>query len=65
MQCPAIRPVCVDLSNWDDAKKAVESVGPIDLLVNNAGVIHTQLFLDIDEKSFDSSVSIADFDHQL
>lgn len=28
--------MCVDLSNWDETKKALKDVGPVDLLVNNA-----------------------------
>lgn len=28
--------MCVDLSNWNETKVAIQKVGPIDLLVNNA-----------------------------
>ena len=58
LQCPAIRPVCVDLTNWENTKKAVESIGPIDLLVNNAAVLNPQPFLDVDEKTFDELVTV-------
>lgn len=53
-QCPDIRPVYVDLSDLDSAVKAVEAICPIDLLVNNAGSYHEELFVDVDMKSFDS-----------
>ena len=53
-QCPTIKPVCVDLSDLENTKKVVEGLGPIDLLVNNAGVYEEQLFVDIDLKAFDS-----------
>ncbi|XP_014207989.1 L-xylulose reductase-like [Copidosoma floridanum] len=35
---PTIQTVCVNLRDWNMTQKAVESVLPIDLLVNNAGV---------------------------
>ena len=28
--------MCVDLSNWNETKNAIQALGPIDLLVNNA-----------------------------
>ena len=52
-QCPGIKTVAVDLSQWKEARAAAESVGPIDLLVNNAGTGKSQSFLDIDEETFD------------
>lgn len=30
--------MCVDLSDWNATRKAVESVGDVDLLVNNAAI---------------------------
>jgi len=41
--------VCVDLSDWATARKAVEQIGPIDLLVNNAGVLDQSPFLETEE----------------
>lgn len=57
-ECPDIRPVCVDLSDWDATKKAVEAIGPIDLLVNNAGYLVLQSFLEADSKGFDDVFSV-------
>lgn len=57
-KCPDVRAVCVDLSDWDATKKAVEAIGPIDLLVNNAGVTLLQSFLDVDPNAFDTVIGI-------
>ena len=48
-QCPSIHTVCVDLSDWDSTRKAVDGIGPIDLLVNNAGYGVGTPFLDVTE----------------
>ncbi|EZA57458.1 L-xylulose reductase, partial [Ooceraea biroi] len=50
---PKIRAICVDLRDWDATRKAVESVLPIDLLVNNAGLSILAPFLDVTPESFD------------
>ncbi|XP_076386311.1 L-xylulose reductase isoform X2 [Megachile rotundata] len=55
---PRIRSVCVDLRDWDATKKAVESVLPIDLLVNNAGVAHLKPFLDATAEDFDETFAV-------
>jgi len=52
-QCPAIRPVCVDLVDWVKSQSAVQSLGHIDLLVNNAGVVELKPFLEVTADSFD------------
>lgn len=54
LQCPAIKPVCVDLADWGATERALKSVGPIDLLVNNAGCAMLQPFLEITPESFDT-----------
>lgn len=55
---PAIHPVCVDLSKWEETKKAVEKLGHIDLLVNNAGIALRQPFLEIDQENIDKTFSL-------
>ena len=45
--------MCVDLSDWAATRKAVEEIGPIDLLVNNAGIVRSAPFVDADENSLD------------
>ncbi|XP_033212229.1 L-xylulose reductase-like [Belonocnema kinseyi] len=48
-----IETVCVNLRNWEETKKAVESVLPIDLLVNNAGVAVLKPFLELTPEDYD------------
>lgn len=48
-----IKTICVDLRNWEDTRKAVESILPIDLLVNNAGVARLTPFLNATPEEFD------------
>lgn len=50
---PKIKAICVDLRDWDATRKAVESILPIDLLVNNAGVAKVEPFLDATPQNFD------------
>ncbi|GBO28407.1 L-xylulose reductase, partial [Araneus ventricosus] len=38
-ESPKIQTLCLDISNWDLTKNALKSIGSIDLLVNNAGVL--------------------------
>jgi L-xylulose reductase len=57
-ECPDIRTVCVDLSDWDATKKAVEDIGPIDLLVNNAGVLQLHSFLEVEPQKFDEIYNV-------
>ena len=53
IQEPSIIPVCVDLSDWDDTRKAIEGVGPVHLLVNNAGVAAITPFFDVTKDELD------------
>jgi len=52
-QVSGITTVCVDLGDLDATKKAVESLGPINLLVNNAGIVTLQHFLDVTPEAYD------------
>lgn len=52
-EVPEITPICVDLSDWTATRKAVEAIGPIDVLVNNAGITIVEPFLDIKPESID------------
>jgi len=53
-----IQILTVDLCDWEATRKAVESVGHIDLLVNNAGVAVLQSFMTITPDSFDRLFSV-------
>ncbi|XP_035695453.1 L-xylulose reductase-like isoform X2 [Branchiostoma floridae] len=55
---PGIRPVQCDLGDPVATKAAVESVGPIDLLVNNAGINIPQAFLDVTLDTFDTVMNV-------
>jgi len=44
--------VCVDLNDWHKAQSAVKSLGPIDLLVNNAGVAINKTMVDTTVEDF-------------
>lgn len=45
--------MCVDLGDWEATERALADVGPVDLLVNNAGVALLQPFLDVTKEAFD------------
>ncbi|XP_067142739.1 L-xylulose reductase-like [Centruroides vittatus] len=55
---PSVIPVCVDISDWNKTKTAVENIGVIDLLVNNAGIYEEILFGEITEEIFDRIFSV-------
>ncbi|XP_043784492.1 L-xylulose reductase [Apis laboriosa] len=55
---PRIQSICVDLSDWNATRKAVESVLPIDLLVNNAGVAYLNSFFDATPEDFDLTFTV-------
>ena len=52
-QGPGVEPVCVDLGDWEVMERALGSVGPVDVLVNNAAVVLLQPFLQTTEEAFD------------
>ena len=47
-----------DLADADAARKAADAAGPIDLLVNNAGVAILEKFLDVTVEGFDQTFAI-------
>ncbi|CAO2646432.1 L-xylulose reductase [Lemmus lemmus] len=57
-ECPGIEPVCVDLGDWEATEKALGSIGPVDLLVNNAAVALLQPFLEVTKEAFDRSFNV-------
>ncbi|XP_063361692.1 L-xylulose reductase-like [Cydia amplana] len=55
---PTIETAYVDLCDWVATRKAVESLGVFDGLVNNAGVAIIEPFLECTPTSFDRTMSI-------
>jgi NADP-dependent 3-hydroxy acid dehydrogenase YdfG len=52
-QFPSITTVRADLSNWDETRRAMEQCGPVDYLINNAGVIGVEPFMSVTPQHFD------------
>nr|XP_033816794.1 L-xylulose reductase [Geotrypetes seraphini] len=57
-ECPGIEVLCVDLADWDATKTALQAVGDVDLLVNNAAVALLQPFLEITKEAVDTSFNV-------
>lgn len=55
---PSIELICVDLSDWMQTKQAVEGLGDIDLLVNNAGIPELTPIRDMEESIIDKHFNI-------
>ncbi|KAK2175982.1 hypothetical protein NP493_692g06010 [Ridgeia piscesae] len=53
---PGMHTVCVDLSDWATARKAVEQIGSVDLLVNNAGILEQSPFLETEESQLNQDI---------
>ena len=54
LQIPSIETHTLDLSDWDATRTLVQSLGPIDLLVNNAGIIKVTPFLEVSKEEVDT-----------
>ncbi|XP_074116571.1 L-xylulose reductase isoform X1 [Sminthopsis crassicaudata] len=57
-ECPGIETVCVDLGDWEATERALSNIGPVDLLVNNAGVALLQPFLKVTKEACDRSFDV-------
>lgn len=55
---PKVTTACVDLTDWAATKKALESFGPVDHLVNNAGILICEEFLEITEQAVDKQFAV-------
>ena len=55
-----MRGVVADLTSWEDAERLVSEAGPLDVLVNNAGMVQTgveapdRLFTELTEAEWDA-----------
>ncbi|XP_053270231.1 L-xylulose reductase isoform X2 [Pleuronectes platessa] len=54
----SITPVCLDLADWGATEAALQDIGPIDLLVNNAAFASLQPFLEVTPDQFDQSFNV-------
>lgn len=52
-ESPGIQTHQIDLGNWDTTRKLVESLGSIDLLVNNAGIARKKSFLETEKATLE------------
>ncbi|XP_036614019.1 L-xylulose reductase [Trichosurus vulpecula] len=57
-ECPGIETLCVDLGDWEATERALSTIGPVDLLVNNAGVALLQPFLEVTKEACDRSFDV-------
>ncbi|GBO29298.1 hypothetical protein AVEN_259038-1, partial [Araneus ventricosus] len=57
-EIPAIEIVSVDVANWRETETVVKQLGPIDLLVNNAGIACLEEVGKITEESFDNVFAV-------
>ena len=53
MQIPGVITECIDVADLEAVKRTVESLTPIHLLVNNAGVAQLQHILDVTPEVYD------------
>ena len=52
LQAPGTETHSIDMTDWDATRALVESLGPIDLLVNNAGDSVIAPFLEVKKEDF-------------
>ncbi|XP_076005758.1 L-xylulose reductase [Genypterus blacodes] len=57
-ECASISQVCVDLADWGATEEALQDIGPIDLLVNNAAYANIEPFLEVTPDQFDRSFNV-------
>ncbi|XP_015914540.1 L-xylulose reductase isoform X2 [Parasteatoda tepidariorum] len=53
-----IRPICLDVGDWNKTQAVLEELGPVDLLVNNAGIAAPQLIGEIKEDFINSLFAV-------
>jgi len=60
----SVRGVMADLTSWEDAQRLIAEAGPIDVLVNNAGMVQTgvsapdKLFTELTESEWERGIDI-------
>ncbi|CAL8098955.1 unnamed protein product [Orchesella dallaii] len=48
-----VKGIQLDVTNWDEVQKVVGALGPIDLLINNAGIPEPEDFMEITSEGID------------
>ena len=57
-QCPSVETVACDLTDWEATRAAVETLGPVHCLVNNAGTGYLKPFLEVNEAEIDNTFDV-------
>ena len=57
-ECPSVETVACDLTDWEATRAAVEALGPVHCLVNNAGTIFLNSFLEITPSEIDDTLDV-------
>ena len=52
-QVPSINTVQIDLQDWYKTREVLKTIGPVDLLVNNAGIVRMAPFLETQKRDLD------------
>ena len=53
-----IQTLCLDVGKWEATKEALKGIGPVDLLVNNAGIMDVKEFGELTEAEVDRTLNI-------
>ena len=57
-ECPSVETVACDLTDWEATRTAVEALGPVHCLANNAGVAHFKPFLEATPTEIDNTFDV-------
>ncbi|KAF0292849.1 L-xylulose reductase [Amphibalanus amphitrite] len=57
-ECPSVETVTCDLSDWEATREAVEAIEPVDCLVNNAGILILEPFLEATKEALDTMFDV-------
>jgi len=57
-ECPGVRTVVVNLEDWDNTQKVLKELGPVNALVNSAGITIDESFLKITPDNYDKVMNI-------
>lgn len=55
---PVVKLAQVDVLQWEETRKAVEAFGPVDHVINNAGIAEPEDILEVTSEGIDKLVEI-------